>query len=193
MKICKTLSLAVLIIIPAIFYGQCRDVHKARWCSFIESYWEMDGQSTTAMLAPGDTNQLQIIAYKGQDYHINLCSEDEEVLQTAQWRIFEEVKERYDTTWVVVEYIDGEKFSTEKTKTLHKTVQKELFGYDLCTWTDEEGMIHQEVEWSNMGTRNVIIEVYIPMETTTQKNVKGTDMVCLGIRIDHMRTPKQGF
>lgn len=179
------------------------------------------------MIAPGDTNLLQIIAYKGQDYRINLCALEDEVFEKIQWRVYEEVREAYDTTWVDVEYVDkftpcgtcngagmddwgtscydcgGEggttdpndqvKIETPQSKRLHRTVQKEVFGYELCSWTDEEGMVHQDVEWTNMATRNVLIEIHVPAELTSQKNLKGTDMICLGVHIDHMKTPKTGF
>lgn len=59
---------------------------------------------------------------------------------------------------------------------------------------DNKAQEHTQVfEFQSVSTRQLVIEVVIPMGATEKDKHKSTDAACVGLLIEHKMTDKQGF
>ena len=71
----KIVLLAVVIMIPAMSFGQYCNYFHTKYCVPSENeMFKLNGQSKSALFSKGQTSELSIIVYKKQDYRISLCN-----------------------------------------------------------------------------------------------------------------------
>jgi hypothetical protein len=199
----KILVALVIVAAPLASFGQyCNNFHEKYCLSSENDAFRPNGQSKSALFALGQTSELNIIVYKGQDYRISLCM-DENLGSQIKFKIYETVKKKVETITEITEMEeivdeDGESTGEEK-EVIRKETQivvkrvKELL-YDNST--DDYSI---DLEFTVETTRRLTIEISVPNggdgggEKTKRKSMKSSDMGCVGILVEHMPTPISGF
>jgi len=197
----KIIVALVIVAAPVASFGQyCNHFHE-KYCMPSENdFFKPNGQSKSALFSKGQTSDLNIIVYKGQDYRISLCM-DENLGSQIKFKIFETVKKKVETTTEIVEMEeildeDGEPTGEEKEVIRKETTMvikrvKELL-YDNST--DDYST---EIEFTVESTRRLTIEISVPNGggegKSKSKLMKSSDMGCVGILVEHMPTPISGF
>ena len=224
MKFISKIVVVVLVTIsPVISFGQyCNHFHK-KYCNPSENdYFKLNGQSKSALFAKGQTSELNIIVYKGQDYRISMCM-DENLGTQIQFKIYEtkkvKVEKVFETKTTEDEFkpcedckgegmMDGETCYTcegegqtatgetievvDKETRIVTEKRKELL-YD----NSQDGF-STEIEFTVESTRRLTVEVSIPGGgsgggKSKGKMMKSSDMGCVGLLVEHMTTPIVGF
>ncbi len=131
----------------------CADFHRKACLRSPDEGFTYNGQSRSGLFSKGQQSTVKAVFYKGMDYHISICTEDE----TA-------------ANFVIKDAKTGEVL------------------YDNSTDNNT-----QEIQISNVNTRNVNILVSIPGGADKKDLVKGTEGMCAGLLIEHRRSDKTGF
>ena len=88
----KILLLAIIISLPALSFGQYCNYFHTKYCQPSENdMFKLNGQSKSALFSKGQTSELNIIVYKGQDYRISLCM-DENLGSQMTFKVYETKK-----------------------------------------------------------------------------------------------------
>ncbi len=88
----KIVLLAAIVMIPAISFSQyCNHFHKSYCMPSENEMFKLNGQSKSALFSKGQTSELNIIVYKGQDYRVSLCM-DENLGSQVKFKIYETKK-----------------------------------------------------------------------------------------------------
>lgn len=70
----KTYLLLISLLTPLSLLGQdCTDYHQYH-CMYGDYTFFYSRQSKSALFRPGQTSELKIIAYSGEDYYISVCA-----------------------------------------------------------------------------------------------------------------------
>lgn len=176
----KIVVIAVILMIPAISFGQyCNNFHDKYCEPSDDEMFKLNGQSKSALFSKGQTSELSILVYKKMDYRISLCMDENLGAQVA-FKIFEMKKVRVEKT-------------IEENTVVVIEKQKELL-YD----NSEDGYAN-EIEFTVEKSRRLVVEISIPGDgggSSTKKKsklLKSSDMGCVGILVEHMTTPITGF
>ena len=142
-----------------------------------DARFSINGQSRGASVQVGKPTELNIIVYKGQDYHISF-SYDEKVLgDSIHVRLIEKVRE--------AKIAPAEESSTQASGT-YADVRKVI-------WDNAEQGGSQDIEFTATSTKRIAIEVTAPGIPEGKGKKSTRDIGCLGILIEHMPTPNIGF
>ena len=88
----KIVLLSAIIMIPAMSFSQYCNYFHTKYCLPSENeMFKLNGQSKSALFSKGQTSDLNIIVYKGQDYRISLCM-DENLGSQVKFKIYETKK-----------------------------------------------------------------------------------------------------
>ncbi len=114
----KLFTLSVFILfIPTILFGQdCTDYHKFH-CPYGDYTYFESRQSKSLLFSRGQTSEIQMVAYGGEDYYIAICAHRK--FGNIRFRIIEDDADRivlYDNA--DNEYSDFVSFTNETTKNL---------------------------------------------------------------------------
>lgn len=162
--------------------GDCSGFHENA-CKGLPNGFERNGQSKSALFAVGDTSELKFVAYKGHDYRIDICQDQEVFSNEVRFRILDtkmekEVKVKKDTSGIT---------NTEDTITSYTKVRDELYNNK----NDDNST---SLEFSNPEkTRRLIIQVIALGESTKSDKLKSRDMGCIGVSVGHAPTRDRGF
>ncbi|MDF1672365.1 MAG: hypothetical protein P1U41_02605 [Vicingaceae bacterium] len=220
--ISKIILIAVIVISPMASYGQYCNYFHTKYCNPSENdMFKLNGQSKSALFAKGQTSELNIIVYKGQDYRISLCM-DENLGAQIQFKVYEtkkvKVEKVYETKTTEDEFkpcgdcngegtMDGETcYSCEgegqtATGETIEVVDKETKivtekRKELLYDNSQDGF-STEIEFTVESTRRITVEVTIPNGGGSGKSkgkmMKSSDMGCVGLLVEHMTTPISGF
>jgi len=91
----KIIAIAVLSIPLASFGQYCNHFHESFCTPSDNEMFHINGQSKSALFAKGQTSELNIIVYKGQDYRISLCM-DENLGSQIQFKIYQTINAKVD-------------------------------------------------------------------------------------------------
>lgn len=190
-------------------------VTKAQYCNYFHSsfcipsedeMYKPNGQSKSALFSKGQTSELSVIVYKGQDYRFSICM-DENLGGQITFKVYETKKvkvEKVVESKVMEDVYDADgnptgeqkEVVTKETKVVEES-RKELL-YD-----NSSDNYATELEFSVETTRRLTLELSIPdgggsgkakgVAQGKGKLMKSSEMGCVGILIEHMTTPKQGF
>ncbi len=200
------LAVALIAMIPSLSFAQyCNKFHDS-YCEPSENdMYKPNGQSKSALFGKGQTSELSVIVYKGQDYRISLCM-DENLGSGMEFKIYENKKvkvEKVRETKVMEDVLDengeptGEQKEVVSKETSIVTEKQKTLLYD-----NTQDNLSTELEFSVETTQRLIFEISIPNEGGSGKSsvskgkgklMKSSDMGCVGILIEHMTTPKTGF
>ena len=193
--------MASVFLLPTFTKAQyCNSFHE-KFCEYSDNeMYKPNGQSKSALFSKGQTSELSVVVYKGQDYRISLCI-DQNLGNQIAFKVYEtkkvkvekvvEKKEKEDIHDAVGNPTGDQKdIITRETKVVDE-IQKELL-YDNST-----DNYATELEFSVETTRRLILEISVPDEGGSGKSkgklVKSSEMGCVGILIEMMTTAKQGF
>jgi hypothetical protein len=130
-------------------YSQdCSDYHQYH-CLYADYTFFYSKQSKSTLFKPGQSSEIRIVAYSGEDYYIAVCAHRK--FGNIHYRILED--------------------------NAHKNVI-----YDNAADNYSESII-----FSNDRTRNLIIEVSVPLESESNT----TDRRCVGVVIEFRKTGQQ--
>ena len=81
MKAVKTITTVcafLFMLVPMLGQAQhCHNFHRQNCYPSDNNFFEYNGQSKSALFKKGQTSELNIIIYKGQDYRVSVCTEPE--------------------------------------------------------------------------------------------------------------------
>lgn len=199
----KIVLLAAIIVIPAFSFGQYCNYFHTKYCLPSEDeMFKLNGQSKSALFAKGQTSELNIIVYNGQDYRISLCM-DENLGSQLKFKIYEtkkvKVEKVVETKTMEDEYTkcsdcDGTGSISNETcnacqgsGTVATGNQKEVVSKEKRTVIEnkkellfdnsQDGFVN-EIEFSVESTRRLILEISVPGGSgeSSAKSMKGKMM-----------------
>lgn len=222
--ISKIVLVVAIIITPAISFGQYCNYFHTKYCLPSENdMFKLNGQSKSALFSKGQTSELSIIVYKGQDYRISLCM-DENLGSQVGFKV-------YETKKVKVEKVFETKTTEDEMKACEDCKGEGMMDGETCYTCDGEGQMatgetievvdketklvtekrkellydnsqdgfSSEIEFTVESTRRLTIEVSVPGSGGSSegkskgKMMKSSDMGCVGLLVEHMTTPISGF
>lgn len=209
MKVKINIFLVVLslLVLPNLAKAQYCNYFHTEYCSPSENeMYKPNGQSKSALFSKGQNSELSVVVYKGQDYRISLCM-DENLGSQLTFKVYEtkrvkvekvvEKKEKEDLLDSDGNPTGEQKEVVTKETRVVEEIQKELL-YDNST-----DNYATELEFTVETTRRLILEISIPdaggtgkakgVSTGKGKLMKSSEMGCVGILIEMMTTAKQGF
>ncbi|MCB0409754.1 MAG: hypothetical protein KDD29_06010 [Flavobacteriales bacterium] len=100
MKSYKKLILATAIALtPILSFGQYCNYFHENFCEPAENeMYKPNGQSKSALFGKGQTSELSVIVYKGQDYRISLCM-DENLGSGLEFKVYESKKVKVEKVY----------------------------------------------------------------------------------------------
>lgn len=142
-----------------------------------DSRFKINGQSRGASVQVGKPTELNIIIYKGQDYHIGFAYDEKILGDHILIRLVEKVREA-----------KGGSGSADANGKAYADDRKVI-------WDSEEHDNSEDIEFSATSTKRIAIEVTAPGVPNAEGkgNRSAKDIGCLGILIEHMPTPNIGF
>lgn len=199
------LGLAILALPSLSFAQYCNNFHDS-YCEPSENeMYKPNGQSKSALFGKGQTSELSVIVYKGQDYRISLCM-DENLGSGLEFKVYENKKVKVEKVTETKEMEDVLDENGEPTGEQKEVVSKQTsIVYEKqksLLYDNTQDNLATELEFSVETTQRLIFEISIPNEGGSGKSsvskgkgklVKSSDMGCVGILIEHMTTPKTGF
>jgi hypothetical protein len=199
------LGLAILALPSLSFAQYCNNFHDS-YCEYSENeMYKPNGQSKSALFGKGQTSELSVIVYKGQDYRISLCM-DENLGSGMEFKIYENKKVKVEKVTETKEMEDVLDENGEPTGEQKEVVSKQTsIVYEKqksLLYDNTQDNLATELEFSVETTQRLTFEISIPNEGGSGKSsvskgkgklVKSSDMGCVGILIEHMTTPKTGF
>ena len=220
----KIVLLAAIVMIPAMSFSQYCNYFHTKYCMPSENeMFKLNGQSKSALFSKGQTSELNIIVYKGQDYRVSLCL-DENLGSQIKFKIYETKKvkvEKVIETKTMEEEIkkcgdcsgegetDGEdcytcdgsgEIATGKEKeVITKETKIVVERQKQLLYDNSEDGFSNEIEFTVESTRRLTLEISVPGgggSTTSgkkKKMMKSSDMGCVGVLVEHMTTPISGF
>lgn len=206
MKYFNKLIIALVIVsAPIASFGQyCNHFHEKYCLASENEMFKPNGQSKSALFAKGQTSELNIIVYKGQDYRISICM-DENLGTQVKFKIYETVKKKVETTIeteVKEEILDenGDPTGEEK-DVIKKETQMVIKRVKELLYDNSTDDYSNEIEFTVESTRRLTLEISIPTgggEASSSKKSRGklmksSDMGCIGILVEHMPTAVTGF
>ena len=183
----KIVLLAAVIMIPAMSFSQYCNYFHTKYCLPSENeMFKLNGQSKSALFSKGQTSDLNIIVYKGQDYRVSLCM-DENLGSQLKFKIYEtkkvkvekviETKEMEDVMANCGECngegtVDGEmcyecegegQVSTgEEKEVITKETKIVVERQKQLIYDNSEDGFSNEIEFSVETTRRLTLEISIP-------------------------------
>ncbi len=219
----KIFLIVAVFLIPAISTAQyCNHFH-TKYCNPSENgMFKLNGQSKSALFAKGQTSELNVLVYKGQDYRISMCM-DENLGSQIKFKV-------YETKKVKVEKVFESKTMEDEFKTCGDCSGEGFADGESCYECEGEGQISTgkqievvdketrivvekrkellydnsqdgfstEIEFSVESTRRLTVEVSVPGGgsgggKSKGKMMKSSDMGCVGLLVEHMTTAITGF
>lgn len=218
----KILLVSIIISLPAISFGQYCNYFHTKYCQpSDDDMFKLNGQSKSALFAKGQTSELNIIVYKGQDYRLSLCM-DENLGSQMTFKVYEtkkvKVEKIVETKTMEDEYKkcescngtgmtgsetcyecngDMQVLTGNQVEVINKETRQVVENQKQLLYDNSQDGFSNEIEFSVETTRRLIIEVSIPGGggggASKGKMMKSSDMGCVGILVEHMTTPITGF
>lgn len=219
----KILLVSIIVSLPAISFGQYCNYFHTKYCQPSENdMFKLNGQSKSALFAKGQTSELNIIVYKGQDYRISLCM-DENLGSQMTFKVYEtkkvKVEKVIETKTMEDEYKkcstcngtgqegvetcsecagDMQVLTGNQVEVINKETRQVIENQKELLYDNSQDGFSNEIEFSVETTRRLILEVSVPGgsgggASSKGKMMKSSDMGCVGILVEHMTTPISGF
>lgn len=179
--------------------SECADYHRYNCDRSSDTRFSLNGQSKSASVKVGVPTELNIIVYKGQDYRVSFCFDENVIGDHVMARLMEKSREPREVTGPVAyreEVLDENGLPTGRFRE-ETRVEKHTEFEDVrkVLWDNSEHEMAQSVEFSATATKRLIVEVTAPGVTDPKpkRSDKAYDIGCVGILIEHMPTPEMGF
>ncbi len=166
-----------------------------------------NGQSKSGQFDTGDTTEVTMVAYKGMDYRITACANEQDIPGVIQLRIIERIKKPYWDEQVISESEEmpmldeygDEKFDDDgepmlEVITTSKTVKKRRYKMTEQVRYDSK-KDGGEFSFTSQMTRKLHIEVIVP-GTIGEGGLAAEEFVssgCVGLLIEHRKGILNGF
>lgn len=196
-----------IMILPIVAKAQyCNYFHTSFCIPSEDEMYKPNGQSKSALFSKGQTSELSVIVYKGQDYRFSICM-DENLGSQITFKVYETKKvkvEKVVESKVMEDVYDADgnatgeqkEVVTKETKVVEESRKELLYDNSADNYATE-------LEFTVETTRRLTLELSIPdgggsgkakgVAQGKGKLMKSSEMGCVGILIEHMTTPKQGF
>ena len=200
-------TLRSLVAIATIILGgsaalaqyKCADYHKFNASPSPDKRFSMNGQSKSAMVQVGQETELNIIAYRAQDYRISVCHDEKILGEDLAIRLVEKVRVPYEEVvdeTVMEPVLDDQGNPTGRTQEVTtKSTRRVYREEEKVLWDNTANDMATEIEFSCTATKRIAVEVIARgnSEAKPKKSGETNDIGCVGILIEHMPTPALGF
>lgn len=183
----KIVLFVAITMIPAMSFSQYCNYFHTKYCIPSENeMFKLNGQSKSALFSKGQTSELNIIVYKGQDYRISLCM-DENLGSQMKFKIYEtkkvkvekviETKTMEDEMETCLDCNGGGNLDGEECANCNGTGQastgneKEVISKETKVVVEKQKQLlydnsqdgfSNEIEFSVESTRRLTLEISIP-------------------------------
>jgi len=136
--------------------------------------WQTSNQSKSGSFGQGEEHQMSVVIYDGMAYRFSFCANEEAVNGKIEFELYTLKKVK--------------KYDSKKKRMSYMEERESL--YDNTT--DE---LSQELEIQADGTKKIYIDVRVPEGASEGKRRKmsATDVVCVGVLVQHQKGTKTGF
>jgi len=197
----KIVVVALILIVPAISFGQYCNHYHDRYCAPSENeLFKPNGQSKSALFSKGQTSELSILVYKKLDYRISLCM-DENLGSQIGFKIYEMKKVKVEKVTEHKEMEDemgacgecngsgeidgegcwdcngaGEKATGNQKEVISKETSVVVEKQKQLLYDNSEDGYANEIEFTVEKSRRLVIEITVPGDggggSTTKKKSK---------------------
>jgi hypothetical protein len=110
-----------------------------------------NGQSKSGMFDSGDTTEVTMIAYKGMDYRVTVCVDEQIITGEVQFRIIEKIKKPYWEEKTVTDTEEMPKLDAYGDEVYE--IAKDEYGDDMY---DEDGEPIEEVVMETVTSTRIV-------------------------------------
>ena len=183
----KLVLLAVIVILPAMSFGQYCNYFHTKYCLPSENeMFKLNGQSKSALFSLGQTSELSIIVYKKQDYRISVCM-DENLGSQVKFKIYEMKKvkvEKVIETKTMEDEMEscgtcsgsgqadgedcydcegaGERSTGNEKEVISKETKTVVEKQKQLLYDNSEDGFSNEIEFTVESTRRLVLEISVP-------------------------------
>jgi hypothetical protein len=155
--------LVCVLCTTAVVAQGCLDYQKFNCGRSADGRFKINGQSRGAQMRFGQATELNIVLYRGQDYHIALCADNKVLAGRMHFRLLEKVR----TPLRGASGADEPSYADER----------------KVLWDNADHGMAQDLEFTCNSTRRLVVEVAV------EGGNEGEAAGCVGILIEHMPTP----
>ena len=166
-----------------------------------------NGQSKSGLFDTGDTTEITMVAYKGMDYRITACADEQYIPAKIQLRVVEKIKKPYWDEQTVSEseempmldengdemYDDEDEPMLEVITTTKKIKKRRYKRTEQVRYDSKKD--GGDFSFTSQMTRKLHIEVIVP-GTTGDGGLAAEEFVsngCVGLLIEHRKGVLSGF
>lgn len=197
----RSIIISMLVLMGATLFAQfnCNNYHKFNCHRSSDKNFSLNGQSKSAMVTIGESTDLNIIVYRGQDYRVSFCSEKSVVGENVEFQILQKervaVEKEFQET-SMVEVLDENGEPTGEMQEVFTTVVRSTFEDQMTVLYDNTtDDMSQEVEFSISSTKRLIVRILVhgAENVKMKKGAEQMDIGCVGVLVEHMSSPEMGF
>ena len=109
---------AFMLCMPVLSQAQyCHNFHRSNCYRSANKFFKYNGQSKSALMAKGQSSNLNVVVYSGQDYRVSICTEPE-LGEKMEWRILDGKSKDVLYDNADDEYSQQFEFTCDKTRSL---------------------------------------------------------------------------
>ncbi len=189
MKRILSILIIALFVLPFSVQAQnyCLNYHKKFCKTKKDDVFTYNGQSRSALFEGGQTSELRIVTYKGQDYRITLCAD--KALGDIKFRVLETKKiavEKKRQEKKVEDVYDENGDPTGETREVVNTITETVYEEKVeVLYDNSKDNNSMELEFTMVASKKLVLEI--------TPSAGAGEMGCVGVLIQHMPTPKKGF
>ena len=197
----RSIIISMLVTMGAALYAQydCNNYHKFNCPRSSDKNFSLNGQSKSAMVTIGESTDLNIIVYRGQDYRISFCSEKSVVGENVEFQILQNeriaVEKEFQETSLVDELDENGELTGEMQEVFTTVVRRVFEDQMTVLYDNTKDEMSQEVEFSISSTKRLTVRVTAqgPEKIKLKRGAGEMDIGCVGVLIEHMNSPEMGF
>lgn len=165
----KYLVFTLALLLSINLESQCPD-SRSFCLSGSRNGWLFNNQSKSATFEKGETYEMSFIAYKGISYRLAVCTDLRDESEDIEFEIYESKS--------VAKKIDGRVRYVKEYVTLY---------------SNNEDQMEQIFTFSSDKTRKLFLRMKVPTGESKDKDNNQLDLLCVGVLLEHQKTPKTGF
>ena len=165
----KYLVFTLALLLASNLDSQCPD-SRSFCMSGSREGWLFNNQSKSATFEKGETYEMSFIAYKGISYRLAVCTDLRDESEKIEFEIYESKS--------VAKKIDGRVRYVKEYVTLYSNKNDDM---------------EQTFTFSSDKTRKLFLRMKVPNGESKDKDNNQMDLLCVGVLLEHQKTPKTGF
>lgn len=165
----KYLVFTLTLLFAGNIESQCPD-SRSFCMSGSRDGWMFNNQSKSATFEKGEKYEMSFIAYKGISYRLAVCTDLRDESEDIEFEIYESK-------------------SVKREENGRLRYSKEY----VTIYSNKEDEMSQDFTFSSDKTRKLYLRMSVPNGESKGKDNNTLDLLCVGVLLEHQKTPKTGF